>query len=146
MTTVVDAERLGEVAQRCVAAHVAALVGTLQLDEETVAAEGLREPRRCVRVAHGEPVARAAGEADEPVVQLLEQRLVERRRHGLLVSRPGRPRVSLCAAVSSLQRLAYPRGDSTSSVTWAPPASVTSAPVIGRTPNAFAACANSSEP
>ena len=28
----------------------------------------------------------------------------------------------------------------------APPSSVTSAPVIGRTPNAFAACANSSEP
>ena len=87
-----DAERLGEVAQRCVAAHVAALVGPLQLDEEPLAAEGLREPRRRVRIAHGEPVARAAGEADEPVVQLLEQRLVERGRHGLrLASR--RPRV-----------------------------------------------------
>ena len=78
-----DAERLGEVAQRRVAAHVAALVGPLQLDEEPLAAEGLREPRRRVRIAHGEPVARAAGEADEPVVQLLEQRLVERGRHGL---------------------------------------------------------------
>jgi hypothetical protein len=29
---------------------------------------------------------------------------------------------------------------------WTPPASVTSAPVIGLMPNAFAACANSSEP
>ena len=86
-----DAERLGEVAQRSVAAHVAALVGPLQLDEEAVAAEGLREPRGRVRVAHGEPVARAAGEADEPFVQLLEQRLVERGRHGLgLASRRSR--------------------------------------------------------
>ena len=49
--------------------------------------------RRGVRVAHGEPVPRAAGEADEPVVQLeealLEQRGIERRVLG-----PGpRPRV-----------------------------------------------------
>ena len=87
-----DAERLREVAQRSVAAHVAALVRPLQLDEEAVAAERVREPRRRVRVANGEPVPRAAGEADEPFVQLLEQRLVERGRHGLgLASR--RPRV-----------------------------------------------------
>ena len=51
-----------------------------------------------------------------------------------------------CAAVSSRQRFAYPRGDSTSSVTCEPSERDTSAPVIGRTPNAFAACANSSDP
>ena len=66
-----DAERLGEVAQCSVAAHVAALVGPLQLDEEPVAAKSVREPRRRVRIAHREPVARAAGEADESAVQLL---------------------------------------------------------------------------
>src|SRR5207245_2731180 len=38
------------------------------------------------------------------------------------------------------------RGVAPSSVTCAPPARVTSAPVIGRTPRGFAACANSSEP
>ena len=40
--------------------------------------------------------------------------------------------------MSSRQRFPYPCRDSTSSVTCAPPSSVTSAPVIGRTPNAFA--------
>ena len=54
--------------------------------------------------------------------------------------------VPACAAVRSRQRFAYPCGVSTSSVTCEPSESVTSAPVIGRTPNAFAACANSSEP
>ena len=78
-----DAERLREVAQRGVPANVAALVRPLQLDEEALAAERLREPRRRVRIAHREAVPRAAGEADEPFVQLLEQRLVERRRHRL---------------------------------------------------------------
>ena len=63
-----DAQRLREVAQRSVPAHVAALVRPLQLDVEAVAAEGLRKSRRRVRVANGEPVPRAAGEADEPVV------------------------------------------------------------------------------
>ena len=87
-----DAERLGEIAQRRVASHVAALVWTLQLDEEAVAAESLREPRGGVGIADREPVARAAGEADEPFVQLLEQRLLECRRHGLRLA-PGRPRV-----------------------------------------------------
>src|ERR1022692_989634 len=70
-------------AQRGVAARVAALVRTLQLDEEVVAAEDSGEPRRRVRVADGEPVPGAAGEADEPLVQLLEQRRVERGRQRL---------------------------------------------------------------
>ena len=48
-------------------------------------------------------------------------------------------------AAKARQRLAYPRRDSTSNVMCAPPSSVISVPVIARTPNAFAACANSSE-
>ena len=67
-----DADRVGELAQARVAARVAALVRPLQLDVEAVAAEGAREPHRRVRVAHREAVARAAGEADEPLVQLLQ--------------------------------------------------------------------------
>ena len=104
VATVCTLQRLGEIAQRCVAARVAALVRTLELDEEAVAAEGVGEPRGRVRVVHGEPVAGAAGEADEPVVQLLEPALVERRRQRLasLAS-------AACArarAVSSRQRFA----------------------------------------
>ena len=87
-----DAERLGEVAQGRVAARVAALERALELDVEPARAERAGEPGGGVRVAHGEPVAGAAGEADEPLVQLLEQRLVER---GLarLVLASRRPRV-----------------------------------------------------
>ena len=75
-----DAEGGGKVAQACVPARVAALVRALQLDVEAVAPEGACEARRDVRVADGEAVAGAAREADEPLVQLLEQRLVEPRR------------------------------------------------------------------
>ena len=115
-----DADRRREVAQACVPRRVAALERPLQLDEEALAPERLREPSRRVRVPDG---------------------------HGASSSRslPGR-RVLACAAVSSRQRFAYPAADSTSNVMCDPSASVTSAPVIGRTPNAFAACANSSEP
>ena len=77
------AERLGEVAERGVAARVAALVRALQLDVEAVAAEHAGKVRGGVRVEHGEPVPRAAGEADEPVVQLLEEADVERGRQRL---------------------------------------------------------------
>src|SRR5262249_6260602 len=55
-------ERVGEIAQRGVATRVAALVRTLQLDEEAICAESPREPRRTVRIADGEAVSRAAGE------------------------------------------------------------------------------------
>src|SRR3954463_11511526 len=72
-------QHLREVAQRRVPPRVAALERPLELDEEVIAAERMREPRRCVRVANGEPVARTAGETDEPVVLLLEQALVETR-------------------------------------------------------------------
>ena len=74
----VDAEVLGEVAQGGVAADVATLVRALQLDEEALAAERAGEPGGGVRVAHGEAVAGAAGEADEAVRVLLEESLARR--------------------------------------------------------------------
>ena len=98
------AKRLGEVAERRVAARVAALVRALQLDEEAVAPERAGEPRGGVRVEHREPVPRAAGEADEPFVQLLEQAQVERRRQRL--ARPPSGVCRACAAVSRRQRFA----------------------------------------
>ena len=79
-----DAERLGEVAEGGIAPHVSPLERSLELDVEALAAERLREAGGGVRVADGEPVARAAGEADEALVQLLEQGLVERRLQGRL--------------------------------------------------------------
>ena len=75
-----DAERFGQVAQRRIPPRVAPLVGPLQLDVEALRPEGRRQLCRHVRVPHAEPVARAAREADEAVVQLREQRRVERRR------------------------------------------------------------------
>ena len=63
-----------------VSARVPALVWALELDEEAVAAEGPRQARCRVRVAHREAVARAAGEADEPVRVLRKQRGIERGR------------------------------------------------------------------
>ena len=68
-----DAEVLGEIAQGGVAPHVAALVRPLQLDEEAVAAERAGEPGGGIRVVHGEAVAGAAGEADEPLRVLLDE-------------------------------------------------------------------------
>ena len=78
-----DAGVLGEVAQERVAARVAALERPLQLDVEALASERARELGGGVRVADAEPVARAAGEADEAVVQLREQRRIERGRQQL---------------------------------------------------------------
>jgi hypothetical protein len=50
----------------------------------------VREPGGGVRVPDREPEARAAREADEPLVQLLERGLVERRlQRGLALLRPG---------------------------------------------------------
>ena len=43
------------------------------------------QPCSRIRVAHSESVARAAGETDEPFVQLLEQVLVEARRQHISV-------------------------------------------------------------
>ena len=60
-----DAEGGGELLERGVAAGIAALVRALELDVERPR-ERLREPGGGVRVGDGEPVAGAAGEADEP--------------------------------------------------------------------------------
>ena len=98
-----DAGVLGEVAQERVPTRVAALERPLQLDVEALPPERLREPGGRVRVADAEPVAGAAGEADEALVQLREQRRVERgRQRALLPS----GRVCACAAVSRRQRFA----------------------------------------
>ena len=74
-----DPERLSQLAQRGVATSVASLERTLKLDKEAAAAEGSRQPCRGVRVLHGEPMPRAARQADEPFVQALQRRLLERR-------------------------------------------------------------------
>ena len=73
-----DAERLGQLAQHRVATSVAALERRLQLDEEAVTAERLRERRRRVRISHPEPMPRAARQTDKSFVQLLQHRLLER--------------------------------------------------------------------
>src|SRR6266508_4921746 len=75
-----DAQSAGQVAKRSVPARVAALVGTLELDEEAIGTERARECGRRVRIAHAETLPRAPGQAHEPLVQLLEPSLVERGR------------------------------------------------------------------
>jgi hypothetical protein len=85
-------EHLGEIAQTGVAPRVAALVRSLELDEEAVRAEGACQPRGGVRVAHRDAVPRATGEADEPFVQLLEQTVIECRIRGRLTLSSFRPR------------------------------------------------------
>ena len=72
------AEGLGEIAQCCVAPRIAALVRTLKLDEEALTAERRGEPGGGIRIAHGQAVAGAAGQADESFVALGE--LVQRKR------------------------------------------------------------------
>ena len=93
----VDAEVLGEVAQGGVAADVATLVRALQLDEEALTAERAGEPGCGVRVAHGEAVAGAAGEADEAVRMLLEESLADGRseRLAILTAYPAGARMRL---------------------------------------------------
>ena len=88
VTTVRTPRVLGEVAQERIPVRVAALERPLQLDVEALRPEGAGERRGRVRVAHTEPVARAAGEADEPLVQLREQRRIERRRQQFTFLRP----------------------------------------------------------
>ena len=81
-----DAGVRGEIAEECVPARIAALERPLQLDEEAVGSERAGELDGGVRVADAEPVARAAREADEAVVQLRQQRRVERGRQQLSCS------------------------------------------------------------
>ena len=84
-----DARMLGQVAEVSVPARVTALERPLQLDVEALRPEGARERCGGVRVAHAEPVAGTAGEADEALVQLGEQRGIERRRQQLAFLWPG---------------------------------------------------------
>ena len=98
-----DAGVLGEIAQERVAACVAALERPLQLDVEPLPPERAGELGGGVRVVDAEPVARAAGEADETLVQLREQRWIERRRQELSLLFG---RVCAWAAVRRRQRFA----------------------------------------
>src|SRR6266702_1261055 len=63
-----DAELLGETAEGGVVARVAALVRSLELDEEAVRSEGTCQTRGAVRIAHRYSVPRAPGKTHEPVV------------------------------------------------------------------------------
>src|SRR5438876_703302 len=72
-----NVELLGELPQGRVPPRVATLVGTLELDEEALAAECSGKSRSGIRVAHRDSASGAAGEAHEPVVQLLEETLIE---------------------------------------------------------------------
>ena len=111
-----QAERLRELAERGIAAGVASRERPLELDEEALRPKRLREAGRAVRVAHGEPGARAAGEADESVVSLLEER-------------PGRAALEAPPRVRGGQEPAevgVALGRLDQSVTWEPQPSVTS--------------------
>ena len=78
-----DADRLRQLPQPTVALRVAALVRPLELDEEPVPAEDRRQLRRAVAVPYRETVPSAAGQADEPLVELREQVPIERGRDRL---------------------------------------------------------------
>ena len=75
-----DAEVLGEVAQEAEPPRVASLERPLELDEEALPAERPRQTRRGVRVEEAEAASRAAGEADEALVQLCHRFQRHRRR------------------------------------------------------------------
>jgi hypothetical protein len=79
-----DAQRVGERAQRGVAAGVPAGVGALELDVEALAPEGAGEAGGRVRARDCEAVTGAAGEADEALVPLLEESEVEARVQALV--------------------------------------------------------------
>ncbi len=100
----IDAERLGELAQRGVAARVAALVRALELDEEAVAAERGGEPGGGVGIADGEAVARAAGQADEAVVSLGELLQRQRRLEAVVRVREGEQPAEVCVSRGGLDK------------------------------------------
>ena len=78
-----DAQRLGELAQPRVPPRVAPLVRALELDEEPLAPERAGQLGCRIRILDTEPVPRTAGEADETLVQLRQERRIERGRHQL---------------------------------------------------------------
>jgi hypothetical protein len=79
-----DAEVTGQMPQGGIPTGVSAREGPLQLDEEALGPEGASERGCGVRVLDREPVAGAAGEADEALVPLREQRRVEARVQALV--------------------------------------------------------------
>ena len=90
-------EVLGKVAERRMTTRVASLVRSLELDEEPLAAERRGEPGCATRVVVREPVPRAAGETDEPFVQLGDglERRGRREEHAVLF--PGRTGARMCS-------------------------------------------------
>src|SRR5438445_1097032 len=90
------ADRLRKVTQRRVAVGITTFVRPLQLDEEPVPAEGPGQPGGGIRIADGQPAPCAAGEADQPVAELFQQRLVERRVGRWLRLLSWCPRVRVC--------------------------------------------------
>ncbi len=74
------AECFGEITECRVPPRVPALVRTLELDEETLRPEGSCQLGRPVRKTDCQAQSRASGQAHEPLVQFLQQPLVERRR------------------------------------------------------------------
>src|SRR6185503_514629 len=78
-----DAQRLGELSQPRVPPRVAPLVRALELDEEPLAPERAGQLGCRIRILDTEPVPRTAGEADETLVQLRQERRLERWRHQL---------------------------------------------------------------
>ena len=159
------AKRLGQVCEHGVAACVTAFVRPLQLDVER-AWKRTGEPCGCVRVDDAEPVTGTARQCHETLGMFgddLDARL--RRQQLALAARQAGARVRVGEDATevrvALLRLAEQRHVRTAFSAPAPakpappllrgsvkptPPSVTSAPVIGRTPRCFAACANSSEP
>ncbi len=65
-----DAEVLGEIAKKAEAARIPSLVRALELDVEAIATECSGEVRCGIGIEQREPAARAARQADEPLVQL----------------------------------------------------------------------------
>ena len=90
-----DAEVFGEVAERQVPPCVASLVRTLKLDEEPLLPERRSKPGGSLRVVDREPVACAAGQADETFIQLRDrlQRSCRRQQHAVLLAFGTGPRM-----------------------------------------------------
>src|SRR4030095_4909139 len=80
-----DAEVLGEVAQKGESPRVPSLERPLELDEEALPAERPRQARRRVRVEEAEATPSTTGEADEALAQLRHRFERHRRRQRLSI-------------------------------------------------------------
>jgi hypothetical protein len=86
-----DTQMVGEIAQEAEPTGVPALVRPLQLDVVALATEDVRELRRRIRVEQAETSPRAAGQADESLVQLGDRRKRNRGRERLAILVTGAP-------------------------------------------------------